>query len=136
MAIAVVDAGVLIAFLDGSNRHHAVARNALEGARKSDDRMLVPASAYSEALVSPNRRGPDSVAIVDGLIDGLPAVVEPITRPIAADAAALRAAHGRTLRLPDALVLATARVVHADRIITTDAALPDAGVAIDLLRGL
>ncbi|MCI0344419.1 MAG: PIN domain-containing protein [Chloroflexi bacterium] len=135
MALAVIDSGALIAFLDANDRHHVVARHALEDARGSDDRLLVPASAYSEALVGPYRRGPEAVAVVSGLIDGLPAAVEPVSRSIAADAASLRASRGRSLRLPDALVLATARAVNADRIITTDAAMPDVGVRVDLLRG-
>jgi len=42
---------------------------------------------------------------------------------IAASAAALRARH-RTLKLPDALVIATASELDADRLVTTDRRWP------------
>jgi len=41
------------------------------------------------------------------LLDALPARVAPISRPAARAAAALGARHGRAVRLPDALVVAT-----------------------------
>jgi predicted nucleic acid-binding protein len=47
--------------------------------------------------------------------------------------AALRAAHGTSLRLPDALVVATAIVRSADRILTTDAGWPAATVPVEVL---
>ena len=50
------------------------------------------------------------MAIVDRFLDALPARVEPATREIGAAAASLRASHGSSLRLPDALVAATAVV--------------------------
>ncbi len=40
------------------------------------------------------------LGIVDAVVDGLPLSIEPIDRRIAASAAALRASHGRSLRLP------------------------------------
>ncbi|MFO1541301.1 MAG: PIN domain-containing protein, partial [Chloroflexota bacterium] len=63
----------------------------------------------------------------------LPVHVEPATRAVAAEAAVLRAHHGRALRLPDALVLATARVIDADRVITTDGRWPEVGVNVTVL---
>jgi hypothetical protein len=45
----------------------------------------------------------------------------------------LRARHGTRLRLPDALVLATALHLAADRAVTTDAGWPRAGIHVDLL---
>ena len=65
----------------------------------------------------------------------LPARVEPATRVIgAAAAASLRGAPGPSLRLPDALIVATAIVLDADRIITTDARWPALAVRVELLR--
>jgi predicted nucleic acid-binding protein len=52
-----------------------------------------------------------------------------------ASAARLRAQHGRVLRLPDALVLATAAVLGADRVMTTDTDLEGRGVDVELIRG-
>ena|SRR5579859_5259804 len=92
-----------------------------------------PASAYAECLVAPHRRGPDAVAVVDRFLDALPARIEPADRSIAGAAADLRAAHGTKLRLPDALVIATALVRDADRILTTDADWPPVPVAVEVL---
>jgi predicted nucleic acid-binding protein len=71
---------------------------------------------------------------VDAFLSDLPAEVEPITRQVASRAAQLRARHGRRLRLPDALVLATALHLRADRVVTTDEGWPRAGIVVELLR--
>lgn len=135
MGLTVVDAGVVIAVLDERDAHHAAARVGLDEARGRGDQFVLPASAYSEMLVSANRAGDASKRIVDALVDGLPMSVEAIDRIIAASAARLRAQHGRVLRLPDALVLATAQVLGADRVLTTDADLKGRGVDVELIRG-
>lgn len=133
MGVTVVDARVLIAVLDETDAHHAAARAGLAEARRRGDHLVLPASAYSEALVSANRAGDAAVSIVDALIDGLPMTVEAIGRSIAASAARLRAQFGRALRLPDALVLATAGVIGADGVLTTDADLQGRGVHVELI---
>jgi predicted nucleic acid-binding protein len=92
--------------------------------------LVLPASAYAEALVGPSRRGADAVATLDAFLDALPVAVESATREIARRAASLRAAHGRGLKLPDALVLATASALDADHVLTTDAGWP--AVAVDV----
>lgn len=51
-----------------------------------------------------------------------------MTRDVARRAATLRAAHGQTLRLPDAQVLATAGELGAGTTFTTDAGWPDTGI--------
>lgn len=58
-------------------------------------------------------------------IGRLPASVVPLDEQIATRAAVLRARH-RTLKLPDALVIATADTTRADRLITTDRKWPTA----------
>lgn len=70
---------------------------------------------------------------VDVFLSDLKADVEPITRQVAAHASQLRARHGRRLRLPDALVLATAVHLKADRVLTTDAGWPHTGTRVDLI---
>jgi len=61
-----------------------------------------------------------------------------ITAPdleVARAAARLRAQHGSRMRLPDALVVATAIVHRADRVITTDARWPaETGITVEVLR--
>lgn len=133
MGLTVLDAGVIIALLDAADAHHAAAVAALRIARDRGDVLVLPASAYAECLVSPQRRGPNAVAIVDRFLDALPARVEPADRSIAAAAAELRATHGTALRLPDGLVIATAIVLGADRILTTDAGWPAVPIPVEVL---
>lgn len=133
--MTVLDAGVVIALLERRDVHRPAAYAALRAARIRGETLILPASAYSEALIGAIRSGPDARRDMDRFLDALPARIEPVGREIAAEAAQLRAAHGRTLRLPDALVLATARVVVADRVITTDTGLPDIGIQIDVIGG-
>lgn len=130
MAVTVVDAGIVIAVLDSSDSHHVAASEALRAALASGETLILPASAYAEVLVAPLRKNAQSAAVVDSFIDALPATVQPITRPIAQAAAQLRARHGPRLRLPDALVVATALDLDAARLLTTDRRWPNTGVTI------
>lgn len=133
MALTILDAGVIIGVLDAEDAHHAGAREALAAAMDRGDRLAMPASAFAECLVAPARSGRDAMGAVDELLADLPAEVEPITRQIASRAAMLRATHGRRLRLPDALVLATALHLRADRVLTTDAGWPRVGVSVEVV---
>jgi predicted nucleic acid-binding protein len=134
VALTVLDAGVVIAILDASDTHHHAAMQAVKTAIDRRDELVLPASAYAEVLVAPHRRGTDAVGTVDAFLDALPAGVESATRIVAARAAELRAEHGRQLRLPDALVVATAMVVGAERVITTDARWPRLPVRVEVIR--
>jgi PIN domain nuclease of toxin-antitoxin system len=87
MALTVLDASVVIAFLDAQDAHHQAARSALA------ERQFVADLGIG---------------------------IEPLTAPIARRAAALRARHA-ALRLPDALVLATADALDAP-VLTADRA--------------
>jgi predicted nucleic acid-binding protein len=133
VALTVLDAGVIIGILDADDPHHASSRGAVAEALARGDTLAVPASAYAECLVGPSRRGSDSMREVDTFLSDLPADVEPITRQVARRAAQLRAQHGRLLRLPDALVLATALQLKAGRVLTTDAGWPTIGIQVDLI---
>lgn len=133
MDLTVLDAGVLIAVLNADDAHHDRARQAVAAARDRSDRLVVPASAYAEILVAPLRQDPASGDLVDEFLEALPASVEPATREIARRAALLRASHGSRLRLPDALVVATAIVLDADRVVTTDRRWPDVGIRVDVV---
>jgi predicted nucleic acid-binding protein len=133
VGLTVLDAEVVIAILDALDVHHAAAAGAVTSARERGDTLVLPSSAYAECLVAPYRRGPEAVAVVDSFVDALPARVEPVSRAIASTAAELRARHGRALRLPDALVVATALVLRADRLVTTDARWPALPVPVEIL---
>ena len=125
MGLIHLDAGVIIGFLDASDAHHQTSRAALADAVQQSDHLALAASALAESLVGPARRGEPAVHAVRNLVDRLPISIIPLDVEIATTAARLRAAH-RTLRLPDALVIATAIEQAADRVITTDRKWPTA----------
>lgn len=104
MGAVALDASVAIGFLDPADAHHDRAVAALRDLDRSA--LLMPVSAYSETLVKPLAAGLGDR--VEDFVDGLRVEVVPLDRAIARSAAALRAEHSG-LRLPDALVLATAR---------------------------
>lgn len=111
MGALILDASVLIGLLDTSDAHHAAAVDDVETADLRGKDLLAPASAYSEALVSFARAGRLSDA--RDAIAAMGIAVTPMTAAIGESAAELRAAHER-LRLPDAIVLATSRVLDAE----------------------
>ena len=115
MALIVVDASVVIAFRTPADAHHSGAVAALTGRHRRDD-VVLPASAYAEVLVEPVASGPRAAARAKRVITAFPMRVEPITGEIAERAAVLR----KRLRLPDALVVATADVLEADAVLTSD----------------
>lgn len=125
MALIHLDAGVLIGFLDESDAHHLAARQTITETLHGGGRLAMAASAVAECLVGPARRGDDAIRIVLDLVQRFPLAVVPIDIDIAAVAARLRARH-RALRLPDALVIATAVNDGADRLVTTDRRWPTA----------
>lgn len=111
MGALILDASVLIGLLDRADAHHARAVSDVERADRNGSALATAASAYSETLVAFARAARTAEAR-----DALAAMgidVRPLTATIAERAAELRA-HHRTLRLPDALVLATAQAHDAD----------------------
>ncbi len=123
MGLTVFDAGVLIGFLDANDAHHGAAKSAVSDARSRNDRLVLPASALAEILVGPSRKGAAEVAVVRGLVERVPIGIEPLDAAIAEAAAALRARHP-SLKLPGALVIATASHLKADHLVTTDRKWP------------
>lgn len=134
MALNVLDAGVLIALLDATDPHHAAARACLEAAVSRRDDLALPASAFAELMVEPYRRGPAAVATAQAALEALTIQIEPATQAVASAAAELRARHGRRFRLPDALVVATALVARADRVLTTDARWPETEAPVEVVQ--
>jgi len=125
MGLIHLDAGVVIGLLDSNDAHHSAATAALTSAQHAGDRLAMAASAFAECLVGPSRRGTRAVAVVQDLFDRLPIDVVELDADTALAAADLRARHS-SLRLPDALVLATAARRSADELITTDRRWPTA----------
>lgn len=110
MARVALDADVVIAFLDPSDDQHTRAVSELRPLLAAGDELLVGATVYAETIVRPLQLGTD--ATVDAFFDDAGVTVVPVDRVVARRAALLRSEH-RSLRLPDALSLATALVVDA-----------------------
>ena len=106
MEALILDESVLIGLLDTADAHHDRSIDDVEAADRDGRRLLLPASAYSETLVAFARAGRLSEA--RQTIADMGIAVMPLTDTIAERAAELRASHER-LRLPDAIVLATAQ---------------------------
>lgn len=123
MGAVVVDAGVVIGLLDADDAHHDAVLAELRKVRDSGDALLLPASAFSEVLVEPARRSSAAVAETASGLHRVPMNIVPVDEGIAMEASFLRAEH-RSLRLPDALVIATARVHSAAVLVTTDRRWP------------
>jgi predicted nucleic acid-binding protein len=112
----VLDASVLIALLDEKDVGRPAARAAVDRAKRDHD-LLIPVTAFSESIVAPYRRGRRDGERAEAALVALGRLVE-VTRDIASRAAQLRAT--RQIKLPDALILATAMHVAADQILTLD----------------
>lgn len=124
MGLTVIDAGVLIGFLDESDAHHDASIREFESARRRGEEIAIPASALAESMVAPARNGDSSIRAVREFIDRLPLVVAELNAEVAIIAARLRARHGQKLKLPDALVVATAVYLDASVLVTSDRGWP------------
>jgi predicted nucleic acid-binding protein len=110
VARVALDADLLIAFLDPADAQHARAVNELRPRVAAGDELLIGATVYAEVIVRPLQDGTE--ATVDGFLDAAGVRLVPVDRTIARTAARLRADHP-SVRLPDALSLATASVSDA-----------------------
>ncbi len=117
MAIVVLDASVVIAFLDPRDVHHGAAVEAL--ARNRTAGFVLPATVYAEILVGPYRRSKATVSKVEAFVLDFGMEIHPIDKEIAKHAARLRSRHA-ALKLPDALVLATGEILEASGVLTAD----------------
>lgn len=109
MGAVALDASVAIGFLEPADAHHDRAVSELRA--RAGAGLIMAASAYSETLIRPLAKGLGDR--VDAFVDGLRIEIVPADRGIARRAAELRAADA-ALRLPDALVVATAQLRDAE----------------------
>jgi predicted nucleic acid-binding protein len=105
VAAVALDADVVIAFLDAADDQHERAVEELRPRLAAGDDVLVGAGVYAEVMVRPVQLGTENN--VDEFLDAIGATVVAVDRGVARRAAELRARH-RSLRLPDALSLASA----------------------------
>lgn len=132
MALVVLDASVVIAFLDPDDALHAAAVETLT--KHQHEELLIPATVYAEILVAPYRRGAESVAEVEAFLADFAVRIETLTPAIARAAAKLRS-ESRSLRLPDAVVLATTDELEADTVLTGDESWARISGRVTLIQG-
>jgi predicted nucleic acid-binding protein len=116
----VVDASVVLGVLDPDDSHHESAVRALKRARVAGDAIILPASALAEVLVGASRMGPRAIQTTEAFVDKVVDRVHDIDRGVARLAASYRAGH-RSVRLPDAFVLAVGAAIDAEVVLTADA---------------
>jgi predicted nucleic acid-binding protein len=115
----VLDASVILALFDPQDTLHDAASQAMRHHRQAGAQFVLPATVLAEILVGAARRGRDEVDTRRKQAVAAFGTPAPVDEAVAVAAAMLRATH-RVLRLPDALVLATAAAVDADTVLTGD----------------
>lgn len=119
MGAVVLDSSVLLGFLNVGDAHHLSATQALQAVRERGDWFVLPATVLSEIMVNRIRSQPASARSVQQQVVDTFGPVRDVDQDVAYAAAELRAAH-RSLRLPDALVIATG-IVDDATVLTSDA---------------
>ena len=132
MAVA-LDSSAIVGFLDRGDAFHASADRRIREALEADQNLCASVVSLAELLTGA-KLGHHDESIVRGFFDDLVSEILPVDRAVAERAAELRASQ-RSLRMPDALILASADLhpdvgllVCADRIAATVAGL-DCAVA-------
>jgi predicted nucleic acid-binding protein len=111
MGTVVIDSSVLLGYGDPRDRLHHASLAAL--LKREQESLVIPVSVLSEVLVGAFKLGDRTAARMEEAINDLVSEVRPIDREIAVTAAAIRARRS-SIRLPDALVLATGAVLDAE----------------------
>jgi predicted nucleic acid-binding protein len=119
MGTVVLDASVVLALFDPQDSLHRPAAAVARSRRDEGDQFLLPASVLAEVLVGAARRGDAELAARHALAVAAFGSPYPVNEEVAVAAGRRRARH-RSLRLPDALVLATADIAEADVVLTGD----------------
>lgn len=131
MALVVLDASVIIGFLDPEDTLHDACVTALAG--RQGDELVVPASVYAEILVGPYRAGAEAVSEVDAFLSDFAIRIVPVTEAVARLGAQLRSTW-KSLRLPDALVLACGEAMGAETVLTGDDSWTRVGRHVTVVR--
>jgi predicted nucleic acid-binding protein len=132
VALVVLDASVIIGFLDPEDALHGACVRAL--ADRQGDELAAPASVYAEILVGPCRSGAAAVSEVDAFLSDFAIRIEPVTAAVAQLGAQMRSKRPG-LRLPDALVLAYGDTVDAESVLTGDGSWATLSRRVTVVRG-
>lgn len=114
-----LDSNVLIYHLEGLPPYVELTTALIARLAAGELQAVISAVSVVELLVGPHREGAKrKVRAVREFVDELPnAVIAPVDLAVADAAAPLRASG---LRMPDALILATALVARTDAVLTND----------------
>lgn len=131
----VLDSDAVVGFLDRNDALHDAADTVIRDLVR-DQRLLVSAVTYAEVLTGA-RLGHHDEDQVRGFFSGLISEVLPVDMAVAEQAAELRSRR-KSLRMPDALILATAEICpEVDLVVTGDseaAKAPGLSCKVHLLR--
>lgn len=117
MGSVVLDTSVVIAWFDPADAHHREVRLRLDQLRADGIGLTISTVSYAELRSSRNQlQRQRAEELADAL--GERAVI-PVDRVVAERAGEIRS-HKPSVRLPDALIAATAYAVGADTLLTTD----------------
>lgn len=118
--VTVLDAGVLISYLNADDAHHQNSVRALGLVVRAGGSFATSSVTFSEALVRPARESEGALRRAYSELKFAAGIdVLEVDLDVAVEIARARARHS-SLKTPDAAVLATARSENADRILTTD----------------
>jgi predicted nucleic acid-binding protein len=129
VGLTCLDTSAVVGFLDADDALHPAARSAVLGALRDGERLAVSIISWAEALAGVRLEHHDERALRAFRLD-LALEVVALDEPTAERAADLRAAG---LRLPDALVLASAERAGATRIVTGDRRWATVDVTVPVL---
>jgi predicted nucleic acid-binding protein len=141
VGLTLLDTGVVIGFLDADDAFHAASHQALAALMKDDAFFCMATVSYAELLTGVGL-GHHDRSIVEGFLEDFSIGIVPIDHTIAAEAARIRSTHTQkvksgarrpTIRMPDALILATAEVTEGiDRILVADRRWPKAKLSVEV----
>jgi predicted nucleic acid-binding protein len=123
VGVALLDSSAVVAFLDADDTLHPAADRAVRDVAR-EHALAVSAVTFAEVLTGAKLGHHDETVVRRFLTEVVGARL-PVDDEVAERAAELRAAE-RALRMPDALILATADL-HADAVLTGDARWPAVG---------
>ena len=132
MGSIVLDAGVVIGYMDDEDAHHKASMIAIGRYSEGTGTFLLPATVLAETLVATIRDRPSQVEQVRSRLATMFGPIRDIDTLVAVEAARVRARY-KSIKLPDALVVATAIVEDAEVIVTTDRRLARADRRVRVL---
>ena len=123
--VALLDSAAVAGFLDRDDAFHAAA-DARIRELAGRETLVVSVITYADLLTGAGL-GHDEQSAVRGFVAQLIDEVYSVDRAVAERAAELRS-RTPALKMPDALILATADLHHADVVVTADDRWPDVGI--------